>query len=393
MTRNSGGLDGRYGPPLSSTLMIRNPWFRVWFPVAMGLGVVTANPKPGLSGTHLTVLVALAACIGCLLLVFWARDRAARWVWAPLFAMMAASVVLHGASPHGSAIGFAFAAVWFATWLMPLWQTVLLTVLAASSMLTLAWLGVVGGSSGIGLTIGFFACAAGSYAVRERRIARAEAATAKEAQEGEAALAERARIAREIHDILAHSLSAQIVHLEGARLLLQRGDETGAALDRVERAQKLARTGLEETKRALSALRGDAPPIGEVLRGLAEEFEAVSESHCALSVSGEVTRLPAGTALAVVRTAQEALTNARRHAPGADVRVELRYGDDGWCELAVANKLTETVPTEDGEPGGSAGGYGLVGMRERAELLGGSLTAEAEDGEFRVLLRVPAERK
>lgn len=388
MTRSGGGLDRRYGPPPSTTLS-RNPWFRIWFPIAIGLGIVTKNPKPGLSGINLAVLVALVGCIGFLMLVYWARDRAVRWVWAPMFAMLASSVVLYGASPHSSGIAFAFVAIWLATWLMPLWQTVLITTVAAASMLGLGWLGVVGDNSAVGLTIGFIACAAGSYAVRERRIARAEAATARKAEEGEAALAERARIAREIHDILAHSLSAQIVHLEGARLLLQRGDDTGAALDRVERAQKLARTGLEETKRALSALRGDAPPIGEVLKGLAEEFEAVSECRCVLSVEGEATRLPAGTALAVVRTAQEALTNARRHAPGADVRVDLRYGDDGWCELAVANALTGTVPTEDGEPGGSAGGYGLVGMRERAELLGGSLTAEAEDGEFRVLLRVP----
>lgn len=383
MTRISGHLDGRYERPLSGMLS-RNPWFRIWFPVAMVLGIVTKDPRPGLSGIHLTVLVAVVACVGFLALMYWGRDRSARWVWAPLFGLLAASIVLFGASPHSSALGFGFGAIWLATWLISLWQTMLLTALAAAGMWLLVWLQLLGDSSAVGLTIGFVACAAGSYAVRERRIARAEAATAKEAQEGEAALAERARIAREIHDILAHSLSAQIVHLEGARLLLQRGDETGAALDRVERAQKLARTGLEETKRALSALRGDAPPIGEVLQGLAEEFEAVSESRCALSVAGEATRLPAGTALAVVRTAQEALTNARRHAPGADVRVELRYGDDGWCELAVANKLTE-----DPEPGGSAGGYGLVGMRERAELLGGSLTAEDDDGEFRVLLRVP----
>lgn len=361
--------------------MARNPWFRIAVPLAITLGVVTKEPRPGLTGVHLTVLVALIASVGCALLQFHARDRSASWTWLPTFGLMVSSLALYGASPHSSALGFAYWSIWMATWALPMWQAVGVTLVGAVGMMVLAWLNVIGDSTAIGLTIGFIACVAACYAIRERRIARAEAASARIAEEGEAALAERARIAREIHDILAHSLSAQIVHLEGARLLLRRGDDSGAALDRVERAQKLARTGLEETKRALSALRDDAPPVGEVLRGLAEEFEAVSERTCTVTIEGEERRLPAGTSLAVVRTAQEALTNARRHAPGADVRVDLRYGTDGWCELGVVNALTE-----DPEP---SEGYGLVGMRERAELLGGSLAAEAEDGQFRVLLRVP----
>ena len=125
-----------------------------------------------------------------------------------------------------------------------------------------------------------------------------------------------------------------------------------------------------------------------MLRGLAEEFRAVSGNACEVTVTGAERRLPAGTSLAVVRTAQESLTNARRHAPGADVTVGLRYGPDGWCELAVTNPLTDD-PEPSTPADGGGGGYGLVGMRERAELLGGSLTAVTEDGEFRVLLRVP----
>ena len=382
MRRTYGDRRGRYEAPTS--YLARNPWFRIWFPVVMVFGVISNDPKPGLAGIHLTVLVALAACVGFVLLVYRVRDAPVWWAWVPALGMLGSSLVLYAATPQSTAIGFAYGAIWLGTWTLPVWQTMGLTAAGAAGTLLLAWLGVVGGNTAIGLSIGFIACAAGAYAIRERRIARAEAATARVAQEGEAALAERARIAREIHDILAHSLSAQIVHLEGARLLLQRGDESGAALDRVERAQKLARTGLEETKRALSALRGDAPPVGEVLHGLAEEFEEVGERSCTVTIVGEARRLPAGTSLAVVRTAQEALTNARRHAPGADVRIDLRFGVDGWCELGVRNTLTE-----DPEPSGDGGGYGLVGMRERAELLGGSLTAGAEMGEFRVLLRVP----
>ncbi|MET8162606.1 sensor histidine kinase [Sphaerisporangium sp. NPDC005289] len=216
-----------------------------------------------------------------------------------------------------------------------------------------------------------------AYAIRLRREARS-------AEAREEVLAERARIAREIHDILAHSLSAQIVHLEGARLLL-RADRPQEALDRVERARELAKTGLEEARRAVSALREDSPPLPAALKVLAEEFRATSGADCTVTVNGAERRLEPETELAVIRTAQEALTNVRRHAPGASATVRLEFGD-GSCELEVTN------PPADA-PGVQGGGYGLVGMRERAELLGGSLSAgEAGevDGEgFLVRLRLP----
>ncbi|MFC7643039.1 sensor histidine kinase [Streptosporangium lutulentum] len=193
-------------------------------------------------------------------------------------------------------------------------------------------------------------------------------------------LAERARIAREIHDILAHSLSAQIVHLEGARLLLQ-AERSGEALDRVERARELAKTGLEEARRAVSALREDSPPLPVALRTLAEEFRSTNGQACVLTVTGPERRLTPEAELTMIRTAQEALTNVGRHAPGAPAAVRLSF-EDGACELEVTN------PAGDG-PGTPGGGYGLVGMAERAELLGGVLEAGERDGGFRVRLRLP----
>ncbi|MFI6454602.1 LuxR C-terminal-related transcriptional regulator [Streptosporangium amethystogenes] len=121
---------------------------------------------------------------------------------------------------------------------------------------------------------------------------REHGAALAEARAGEAVLAERARLAREVHDILAHSQSAQIVHLEGARLLLERGDDP-AALDRVERAVRLARTGLEETRRALDALRGEELPLAERLERLAVEFRSVTGAPCAVSVTGNLDSLEA----------------------------------------------------------------------------------------------------
>ncbi|WP_248962036.1 sensor histidine kinase [Sphaerisporangium perillae] len=245
-------------------------------------------------------------------------------------------------------------------------------------LLTLAGLIVVGMAGGHWdqeLSLAVSACVVFlfAYSIRQGR-------AAKDAEDREAVLAERARIAREIHDILAHSLSAQIVHLEGARLLL-RADRPQEALDRVERARDLAKSGLEEARRAVSALREDIPPLPEALKVLAEEFRATTGEECTLTVTGAERRLAPEAELAVIRTAQEALTNVRRHAPGAAAAVRLCAEDRG-CELEVTNPAGDT-------PGTPGGGYGLVGMRERAELLGGELEAGAVDGGFRVRLRLP----
>ena len=196
-------------------------------------------------------------------------------------------------------------------------------------------------------------------------------------------LAERSRIAREIHDILAHSLSAQLVHLEGARLLMVSG-RMDEALDRVERARGLARSGLEETRRALATLRGDIPPMDVVLSELADEYRLLADAICEVTVTGEPLDVPAKAGLAVIRTAQEALTNARKHAPGAKVTIALRYTSE-WCELEV----TDSGGRQPGPLAASGGGYGLVGMRERAELIGGTLEAGPAGEGFNVLLRVP----
>ncbi|WP_019631109.1 sensor histidine kinase [Actinomadura atramentaria] len=238
-----------------------------------------------------------------------------------------------------------------------------------------------------GLDVGVLTAVVGLLlgAVANRRQRAAEHA-ARRAEAETVALDERSRMAREIHDILAHSLSAQVVHLEAARLLLSRDGaaDRAQALDQVERAGRLARSGLEETRRALAALRGDAPPLDEALAALAADFAAATGHACPVRVDGEPRDVAPPVALAVVRTAQEALTNVRKHAPGADVRVDLAYTP---CEirLAVADTGAAGPPLDL-----AGGGYGLVGMRERAELIGGTLEAGPDGKGFRVSLRVPA---
>ncbi|MFC5723661.1 sensor histidine kinase [Streptomyces gamaensis] len=229
---------------------------------------------------------------------------------------------------------------------------------------------------GYGLRLDEEARGAGFRLLAQERMAR-------RAEAESAALAERARIAREIHDVLAHSLSAQLVHLEAARLLIERDADRQQILERVVAARGMAREGLAETRQALSALRGELTAVEDFLRA------AAASQGARLEVTGEPRSLSAEAGLAVRRVAQEALTNVRKHAPGARVEMGFTYLErevELWIRDSGAQAAT-------GELGACGGGYGLLGMRERAELLGGSLEAGpagAEQEGFVVRLRVPA---
>jgi signal transduction histidine kinase len=229
----------------------------------------------------------------------------------------------------------------------------------------------------------------------EDLLARLQASQAAQAQA--AALTERTRLAREIHDILAHSLAGLVLALDTAELLGRRGQacqdkadsETVAKiLGQVTRAQRIAREGLADTRRAISALRGDELPGPALLDRLVKDTSEATGIHAALTVAGEQRALSPEVGLALYRTAQEALINTAKYA-GRDGRAELRvtYGA-GDVELAIEDaRSADAAPA--GPVGLTFGGYGLTGMRERAELLGGKLTAGPTDKGFRVLLWLP----
>lgn len=141
----------------------------------------------------------------------------------------------------------------------------------------------------------------------------------------------------------------------------------------------MAREGLTETRQALSALRGETTPVEDFLRQL------VAGQPAEVAVVGERRELTAEASQTVRRVAQEALTNTRKHAPGAVVSVRLEYQPD-----AVALEVRDSGGRRPGELAVSGSGYGLVGMRERAELLGGTLRAGPDEEGFVVNLRVPA---
>jgi signal transduction histidine kinase len=200
---------------------------------------------------------------------------------------------------------------------------------------------------------------------------------------------ERARIARELHDIVAHHLSVITVESDAARLTSP--ELSPDAAGRFEAIASTAREALTETRRLLGVLREDTgdgadrapqPGLGE-LDDLIDKAEATG-THIRLIRQGTIARLPLGIDLAAYRIIQEALTNARRHAPGADVDVELTYRDEA-LHLRVRDYGPGVI---DGEP---VAGHGLMGMRERAALAGGTFFAgPAEGGGFEVDVVLPA---
>ena len=202
-----------------------------------------------------------------------------------------------------------------------------------------------------------------------------------------AARGERARIARELHDVVAHHISMIAVQAETARLTTPGLPTEGAT--RLLAIGDTARTALTEMRRLLGVLREDAD-TGVQRRpqpGLAQLMDLVDESRDAagsrtrLIVSGPITPLDPGIEVTAYRIVQEALTNARRHAPGAAVDVELRYGGE---DLAVRVRDNGPGPTVD------LSGHGLLGMRERAATVGGTLrTGPAPGGGFLVEARLP----
>ena len=191
--------------------------------------------------------------------------------------------------------------------------------------------------------------------------------------------------------MLAHSLAAVSVNLEAAEALLGTlptgSPELGKAIECIGRASVFTKEGLADARRAILALRDDAAPLPDQLAELVKEYGTDGDVPVDLVITGAPRPVPAEASLAVYRTAQEALTNARKHAPGQPVRLTLDYAP---AELTM--QVVNPLPTLDTERplAASGAGYGLTGLRERAALSGGTLTAGPADGEWRVSLRIPA---
>ncbi len=229
------------------------------------------------------------------------------------------------------------------------------------------------------------------YASLEDRAARLE--RERDAQARIAAVAERARIARELHDVIAHNVSVMVVQADGASYAL--GTDPARAREALAAISATGRQALAEMRRLLGVLRREEDGAASERApqpGIGELGELLDQARSAglpvsFTVEGEPQPLPGGVALAAYRIVQESLTNTRKHAgPVASASVLLRYSpdavvltisDDGRGELGGA-----------GPPG--APGHGLTGMRERVAVYGGSVTAGPRPGGgFEVVATLP----
>ncbi len=182
--------------------------------------------------------------------------------------------------------------------------------------------------------------------------------------------------------MLAHSLAGLTIQLEATTALLENGADPRDDPPRVRRAHELARDGMRETRRAVGALRGDGPSTEEALATL-----ATAEST-SLTIDGDASRLRGDAGRAVLRVVQESLTNVAKHAPGSQTTIAITIGEREIVAV-IENRLAE-VPVAAGPLAASGGGYGIAGMRERAEALGGTLAAGPTETGWRVELRIPA---
>lgn len=191
------------------------------------------------------------------------------------------------------------------------------------------------------------------------------------------ALEERARIARDLHDVLAHSLGGLVVQLDAVEAELEAG-RLGPALKRVSSARGLAATGLHDARDAVDALRAPVTDAASDIRELVETHRSLG-GVADLQILGEGKQTPQMVDV-LRRATQELLSNARRHAPGSPVTVALQLG--ATTTLQVSTVRTPTPPSSVG------GGQGLRGLRERVAAAGGQVTVDEGDP-FRVTVAVP----
>jgi signal transduction histidine kinase len=365
---------------------------------AVVVGGAGGHPAPALQGKGLAVTVAL--CVFGSTLAFAIRARFTHLGLAAqatvISAMGAAAVALVALQPRAATGLAGGAAVWMAVARLPYKLGI---ALGAGVTVALAVAAGLSGTSSAGVLATTLLCALLGLIAHFMKQAResqertevllAQLEDARDEQARAAAVAERGRIASELHDVLAHSLSGAAIQLQGARMLAERADTEPRMRAAIDRSIDLVREGLASAREAVGALRGDdlrgVPQLQALIAGCKDDLCV----DATLKIEGCARRLTPEASLALYRGAQEALTNVARYAPGAITTVVLRY-DAQRTTLSVENEAANAAP-------GAArsglvdvgGGRGLTGMRERIERAGGTLRAGATDGGWRVELEVP----
>ena len=357
------------------------------------LGSAHSHPVPGLRGKGLAVTLALCAFAVALLVAI--RDsfpERSRWLQTAVIAVVgAAGVAIGGLQLKGATGVAAGVAVFLAITRLPFKAGV---ALAGAITVALAVVTAIAGSSSAAVAaevlVTVLLGVVAQFLKRSREsqdqteLLMAELEDARDEQARAATIAERGRIAGELHDVLAHSLSGAAIQLQGARKLADRERATSRLSDAIDRASELVKAGLADARQAVGALRGDPLPTLAQLPSLIDSYKADMNLDVTLRIEGSARTLPADPSLALYRGAQEALTNVARYAPSACTTVTVRYENESTM-LSVDNGVS-AVPSRHG----MGGGRGLVGLRERVERAGGTMSAGPTAQGWRVEIEVPA---
>jgi signal transduction histidine kinase len=378
------------------------------------------QPAPGLAGTRLWVTAAIAGYVAAAavgLSASWAERGVAAQV-AVIALVGAAGVALAALQPHGAAELAASLGVWIAAVRLPTWLAA-----AAAGAITAALGGTIAltqhraAQTVVAATLLCLLLAVTGRFIRSGRegqdhteLLLAQLQDAREAEAAAVALAERGRIAGELHDVLAHSLSGLAIQLQGARKLADAETVSPTLRAAIGRSAELAREGLADARQAVGALRGGRLPTAEQIGTLVEDFRRDTGTDVSLLIEGAPRPLSAEANLALYRGAQEALTNVVRYAPADAVTITVRYLP-GRTVLTVQNQARPPAPetrpavpdsapaAPDSPPAaqsapqllaGAGGGHGLAAMRERARRAGGTARVGPAAGGWLVELEIPA---
>ncbi|BCK70585.1 hypothetical protein Spla01_02735 [Streptomyces platensis] len=372
--------------------------------------VLQSRPHPGVTGERLVISLALAGCVLSLTIAALARDTAkSEAATAALSLVLGVSgntlAFLQSASmavvPVSTAVALVFAR------LRPRLAVLLAAPQTVAIAAITAYVSPSRNAFQVAVACALLCVVLGAVYVfaRQARLRHdhtelllAELEDSREAQARAAAVAERTRIARELHDILAQSLSALAVQLEGARKLAERDQVASALHQLIVRSGELTREGLSDARRAVAALRGDDIPMADQLTTLVGRCRRDLALPITLSVAGQPRTLAPETNLALYRGAQEALTNIARYAAGSPTAVVLHYTPQATV-LTISDQGRAARTDNDGAGTNGAvtpveawtgSGNGLRGMRERIEQVGGVTHAGPAGQGWIVEMEIPA---
>jgi signal transduction histidine kinase len=366
--------------------------FRLLVVAIVVVVTVTSTPALGLSGRHLALAICLV--VYAVEMLGWPllrSDRVAVRV-GELLLLGASSVAIVVLQPNGVSELPGSAVVFIAgVALSPAFAIAVggaVTVGAAAALSSLAGVGAASVAGAallcavLGVTGGLLRRYRLSREATEMLLAQLE--DARDDQARAAAVEERATIARDLHDVLAHSLSGLSIQLEVVRKLAAAAQAPAELRTAIDSAADLAKEGLTEARDAVSALRRDDRLGVDQLPELVEHFRQDFNLTVGYTVRGTPRPVAPALGLALYRVTGEALTNVARHAAGASTRVELFF-DPARVRLAVTDDGGERSELAD-----EGSGWGLAGVRERVKRLGGDIVAGPSGPGWSVVVSVPA---